>query len=162
MLIELHLRQEYPLPSRAYDCENDDVRSIIHDACQAFGALSEFRVSGFGQNQWPVDVTTDLPIFLEELPSVIRAVQRSMPAEIDFCEQGAERSIRLTPASDSYFAECVSMTTWQPDPRIEKISCKELEEMLLTSKDTFMKALSGMAPELAAHPWIRNWAEGVP
>lgn len=160
MHIELHLKQEYPLLSRAYDCESDDVRSIIHDACQTFGALSNFWISGFGQNPWPLDVTTDLPAFLEELPSIIRAVQRGMPAEIDFYEQGVERSIRLSPDGDDYLAECMSMTAWQPDPKIERVSSKKLEEMLLNSKEMFMSALTVMAPELAAHPWISNWSDG--
>ncbi len=161
MRIELHLLQESPFLPRSYDCNDDDVRSIINDACRAFGQLSEFRISGFGQSHWPVDVMTDLPVFLEELPSITRAVQRRMPAEINFYEQGVERSIKLTPTDDGYIAECVSMTSWRPDPNLERISCEELEEMLLASKEAFMSALTDLASDLRAHPWIKEWADDL-
>jgi hypothetical protein len=53
-----------------YDPSLDDVRSILEDVCEAAGAESRFVVPGFGQDSWPVDVRTDLPDFLEQLPDL--------------------------------------------------------------------------------------------
>lgn len=116
--------------SRVYDPHEDDVRSILIDICQALGSESEFVVSGFGQERWPVDVKTDLSVFLEQLPSALRAVSEGVMADIDFYEQGIERSITLEPRGHSYLAICRSRTNWKPDPAVEQLPGEELEEML--------------------------------
>jgi len=43
-------------------------------------------------------VGTDLAIFLEQLPNVLRAVNAGAATEIDFYEQGIERKIEFSPA----------------------------------------------------------------
>lgn len=60
---------------RAYDTELDDIRSILMDACRLLEHHVIFVVSGFGQDRWPVDTGTDLPVFLEQLPHVLKAVK---------------------------------------------------------------------------------------
>ena len=164
MQIELRLKEISPQDSlaHAYDPDEDDVRSILIDVCRAIGARGEFVVSGFGQARWPLDMQTDLPIFLEQLPSALRAINEGGAAEIDFYEQGIERSIALVPAKGGYVAKCVSRTGWQPSPAVEELSRDELEEMLLVTRERFMRAFTDMAPELARHQWIRQWLKGLP
>lgn len=161
MQIELHLKTVPDFMIRAYDPNEDDVRSILMDVCRALGAGSEFVVSGFGQERWPVDVETDLPVFLEQLPSALRAVYQGMTTTIDFYEQGIEREIALEPANRKYLATCTSRTSWQPSPAVEEMPSEELEEMLLTARETFMRTLTDMAPELPTHPWVRQWLRGA-
>lgn len=164
MQIELRLKEisSSDFLARTYDPDEDDVRSILIDVCRAIGGRGEFVVSGFGQARWPLDVQTDLPVFLEQLPSVLRAVNEGVAAEIDFYEQGLERSIVLAPAKGGYIAKCVSRTGWQPSPAVEELGRDELEEMLLMTREGFMRAFTGMAPELARHQWIRQWLKGLP
>ena len=161
MQIELHLEAASNFTTRTYDADEDDVRSILMDVCRAIGPRSEFIVTGFGQDVWPVDVETDLPVFLEQLPSALRAVNEGMTADIDFYEQGIERTIVLEPACGRYLATCTSRTSWQPNPMIEEIASEKLEEMLLVAREAFMRALAEMAPELARHPWILQWLRGA-
>jgi hypothetical protein len=164
MQIELRLK-EITSPDflpRTYDPDDDDVRSILIDVCRAIGNRSEFVVSGFGQARWPLDVQTDLPVFLEQLPFALRAVNEGMAAEIDFYEQGIERSIALAPADGGYVAKCASRTGWQPSPAVEELDRDELVEMLLMTRERFMRAFKDMAPELAEHQWIRQWLKGLP
>ena len=106
MQIKLRLKESFSpdFSTRTYDPNDDDVRSILMDVCRAIGQRGEFVVSGFGQNSWPVDVQTDLPVFLEQLPSALLAVSKCAMAEIDFYEQGVERSIALAPADGRYIA----------------------------------------------------------
>jgi len=161
MRIEVHLKTVPDFILRAYSPREDDVRSILMDVCQAVGERSEFLVSGFGEERWPVDVKTDLPVFLEQLPSVLRAVHEGVAIDIDFYEQGIERSIALQPAKGKYLATCKSRTRWQPDPAIEEIPAEELAGMLLSAREAFMRAFTDMAPQLSSHPWIRQWLRGM-
>lgn len=164
MQIELHLK-EITSPdflARSYNPDEDDVRSILIDVCCAIGNQGEFVVSGFGQTRWPLDVQTDLPIFLEQLPFALHAINKGMAAEIDFYEQGAERSIALLPEKDWYIAKCSSRTSWQPNPVMEKINRKELEKMLQMARERFICTLTIMAPELVQHQWIQQWLKGLP
>ena len=161
MQIELRLTIEPNFPIRSYDPGEDDVRSILMDVCRAIKVKSEFLVAGFGQERWPVDVETDLPVFLEQLPYALRAVQQGTFAEIDFYEQGIERSIAMKPAGDKYVLTCTSRTRWNPSPATEEIPSESLERMLLAVKDAFMISLTEMAPSLARHPWTCQWLEGL-
>ncbi|WP_431103521.1 hypothetical protein [Roseateles noduli] len=83
--IELHLiaplRFTVRFTVRNYRAEEDDVRSILMDICRALDTRSEFRVSGFGQQRWPVDESCDLGIFLEQLPDALRRLQAGQTAQ---------------------------------------------------------------------------------
>jgi len=100
-------------------------------------------------------------VFLEQLPEILRAIHEMTVVEIDFYEQGLQRSIELSPDSESYVAVCRSGTTWQPNPSIERIDRKDLEEMLTAAKEVFMRAFTETAPGLAEHPWVRRWLDGA-
>lgn len=147
---------------RTYDPEEDDVRSILMDVCRILEHKGRFVVSGFGQARWPVDVGTDLPVLLEQLPDALRAVVDGAGAVIDFYEQGVERVIALTPSNGRYEASCSSQTNWQPNPAIEYIERENLESMLVAVRDEFMRAFTEVAPELLQHPWVRNWQDCLP
>jgi hypothetical protein len=162
MRIELRINElPVKLWARSYDPCLEDVRSILVDVCGKIGRGGEFVVSGFGQDPWPADVRTDLPVFLEQLPEILRAIHGMTVVEIEFYEQGLQRSIELSPDGDSYVAVCRSGMTWQPNPSIERIDRKDLEEMLTAAKEEFMRAFREMAPGLAEHPWVRRWLEGA-
>lgn len=164
MRIELRLRESLmpELAIRTYDSDEDDVRSILMDVCRAMERRGEFAVSGFGQDRWPVDVGTDLPVLLEQLPDALRAAGAGAAATIDFYEQGIERSITFDPIGGRYVATCTSRTTWQPNPVVEHIDREDFEEMLLTVREEFMRAFTKVAPSLVKHPWIRNWLACFP
>jgi len=145
------------LDACAYDSDEDDIRSILVDACRVIGEHSDFLVSGFGQDRWPVDVATDLPVFLEQLPKALRAVSSGAAFEFDFYEQGIERTIAFSPTAGHYAAVCRSRTSWQPDPAIEEVDRGDLEEMLLNLREEFMRAFAQIGPSLIHHEWVRHW-----
>jgi hypothetical protein len=114
-IMHISLRITDPSTSFAmqfYDAELDDVRSIFSDICQFIDRNGEFIVSGFGQERWPVDVVTDLPVLLEQMPSIVSAMRDGKATELDFYEQGIERSISFSPSSSGYLATCTSQTDW--------------------------------------------------
>lgn len=158
--ITLRQVQSFPALQFHYEEELDDVRSIINSVCESLAETSsaDFVVSGFGQDRWPVDVRTDLPIFLEQLPNAIAAVESNASFLLDFYEQGIERVVCFEPQGDHYFARCESQAEWRPDPAIESISRLELRRMLSDVRESFMQFLSRNAPRVATHPWMREWA----
>lgn len=158
--IDLGQTERFPeLPLR-YKEELDDVRSILSDICEALADTSsaDFIVTGFGQERWPVDVRTDLPVFLEQLPKALTSVELGSSFSLDFYEQGIERIIHFECTGDEYSARCESQTDWKPQPAIETISRLELRKMLSDVRQGLMQILLLHAPRVAAHPWVRDWA----
>jgi hypothetical protein len=161
MRIELHLISPPRFDARDYRADEDDVRSMLMDVCDALDPRSKFHVSGFGQARWPVDVSCDLGIFLEQLPYALRRLHAGQAAQIDFYEQGIERSIEWVPDGAVCVATCRSGTTWQPDPSVKTVGTSDVVGMMSTALETFLGTLSSMAPELLAHRWIAEWREGL-
>ncbi|WP_398497949.1 hypothetical protein [Variovorax sp.] len=160
MHIELRVAPDLPagaLAACTYDPNDDDVRSILADACEALEGHAEFLIAGFGQDRWPVDLRTDLAVFLEQMPDALRAVRSGEEAEIDLYEQGIERTLELQPRGAGYAVRCVSRTDWQPVPEVDAFEGRAIETMLLGVRDAFLQALARLAPELRTHPWIVEW-----
>jgi len=144
---------------RFYDPAVDDVRSILSDACQALNDYGRFHISGFGDASWPLDVATDLCVFVEQLPAAVAAIRQGKVAEIDLYEQGVERRLEITPVDDHCTIECTSSGSWVPDSETERLERDALIGMLTTLLSDFMQALAVVAPALAAHPWILAWCK---
>lgn len=147
------------LTPRSYDPEEDDVRSILIDICHSIEGQVDFKVSGFGQDRWPVDTSTDLAVFLEQLPNAIRALKNRQPTNIDFYEQGIERYLKISQSDDCdiYQIFCASNTNWKPNPETEKIHITELLKILSAAKDNFLQIINEISPSLTNHPWITEW-----
>ncbi|MXN27331.1 hypothetical protein [Delftia sp. CH05] len=149
------------LSLRNYDPVEDDVRSILQDICQAIDGVAEFNVGGFGQERWPVDIKTDLPVFLEQLPQAINATLIGNAMEISFYEQGVERTIEFEPLGRGYRATCLSWAKWQPQPAIEYVSSDGLRNMLLRIQDEFLMVVEEVEPALMRCDWVKRWLSGV-
>jgi len=163
MLIELRL--EPPASGGGgiindYNSDEDDVRLMLFDICNSLGAGSRFIISGFGQDQWPVDTTTDLVTYLEQLPMAIISLRNGDDFEIDFYEQGIERRISFSKIAEKYVLECFSSTEWQPDPRLEEISLPKIFNMPEDNLEDFLNYIKNYFRELSDHPWIREWITG--
>lgn len=143
-----------------YDDLNDDAGSVISDICAvlADSGVASFRVEGFGDASWPVDVRTDLAVAVEQLPAAISALREGCATELDFFEQGVERRIVFEPADGGDVAGlCESMTDWRPSPDSILINRTTLVTMLQEFLDEFVSIARMACPSLAVHPLIRNW-----
>lgn len=63
----------------SFEMELDGPLAIFIDICEVF-EISEsivFLVSGFGQEQWPVDCRTDLLTVIEQIPFILKKIIRS-------------------------------------------------------------------------------------
>jgi hypothetical protein len=80
----------------SYNNQYDDATSVIMDLCDILQEreIIYFRVKGFGQDTWLVDVATDLASILEQLPEVIDSINKNnYRCYLDFYEQGIERKL---------------------------------------------------------------------
>jgi len=145
------------LPGKNYDPELDDIRSILIDVCEALSNYVQFNVSGFGQDNWPVDVATDLAVFLEQLPYFMIAISAGENFELQFYEQGIERSIFFSRDRDDYIATCVSHTAWIPNPNSEKMSWSLLLALIYEIKKEFVFYVKFFFPKLHSHSWFEEW-----
>jgi hypothetical protein len=162
MRIELAIKTPFSdaFEDGVYDSENDDVRSILVDFCRYVGRRGVFHISGFGQDPWPVDVNTDLPVLLEQLPMAIKAIAIGNVAEIDFYEQGLERAVSFVPKDAGYVISCSSQTSWRPNPSTEEMHGDRLQVMLESIVAEFVRAMRETSPTLAGHPWVLQWLAG--
>jgi hypothetical protein len=137
---------------------NDHIMSLVDDLCAAMEKADvRFVVSGFGQDGWPVDVSTDLAVVIVQVPGVLDALRRRAPCELGFYEQGVERTLYLTPTASHVEIVCASATLWQPSPAIVRMRYSELARMLTGLLARFVELARAVSTEWTAHPLFVAW-----
>ena len=105
-----------------------------------------------------MDVATDLPVLLEQLPDAIQRARRNEEFELDLYEQGVERRLIFSPVDGDYAVACESMSGWIPSVGAERVDKRVLLQMLTSVRDGFVEATRTSLPNLAVDPWFRRWA----
>lgn len=143
-------------------CFSDDgYEEMIMEACEYLEDTNcEFHVHGFGE-EWPVDVGYDLSTVMEELPGVIGSIRSTGSGEIDFYAQGVERTLNFSTHGEEVEITCDSGTSWNPEPRTEKMRVSELDRMLASLATNFGKSLEFMSPNLSKREPFTSWKNGV-
>lgn len=137
---------------------DDDVRSILARVCEACAQTARFSVSFAGED-WPVDVETDLLVFLEQLPSVLGAARSRRDFSVDFYEQGLERRLKFEFVTSNYQVCCVPLGNGIA-PSATVIITAEYTELLLDQVlQRFIMLLSDFSPNVVYHPSIQFWLE---
>jgi hypothetical protein len=146
---------------RNYSGEIDDIRSLLHDLCGALDEAGEVRfVVEFAGERWPTDVRTDLSTVLEQLPVAARTLCNAF--EVDFFEQGLERTLHFKGADDMVEVSCTSRhPTWSPLTPTIHVERKQLREALRRLVARFIAAATVMNPEAVNHPWFIDWKQAV-
>jgi hypothetical protein len=135
-----------------------DFDSIVMDLCQVLaGSDCFFRIGGFGQSDWPVDVRYDLSTLIEQLPDTLDKVRSRLTAEIDLCAQGVERTLRFEINGDLVVVSCESRTSWTPEFNVENIDYSDLLSMLESVATEFAESLRLVWPQLAGSVPFVNW-----
>lgn len=155
--LQFNFASNVRIAPKEYDEEVDDVGAMLFDICDAIDGEAEFIFDGFGQARWPVDVHTDLPIFLIQLPETISAIAAGGAIRLDFYEQGVERKIDFSLAGSDYACRCSTWTDWQPSPDIEYIDQKALLETLMRFRNRFVVIIEEVAPHLLSSSLFKEW-----
>lgn len=151
--------------SKANECCYIDLENTSEVLDYASDVLSEncsFHISGFGQNSWPVDVRTDLPVFLEQLPGLVVDIQHRNNSELDFYEQGIERKLVFVFKKNYYEVHCYSQTDWVPSQQPEVIASEDLLCMLFEIKKEFCAQVEKFAPTIVLNAHYIDWKASIP
>lgn len=141
------------------DHARDDITGFLDSLCDKLSDPHNavFKISGFGDANWPVDSLYDLPVFLEQLPSAIQALRSDVGFEIDFYSQGMGRNIIFSVDGNTVYAKCQSLSSWQPNPTVEALSKQDLRAMLEASMNSLISFVEDNFPEDLSNPIFIKW-----
>ncbi|MET7296592.1 hypothetical protein ABZS79_31575 [Streptomyces griseoloalbus] len=142
--------------------QGDDYETLVMEACSVLSDAggSTFRISGFGSDEWPLDVGYDLSAFMEQLPSLLVGVRERREVEVDLYSQGIERTLTFRPSGDLVMIQCESRTSWVPNPERESIAQSELVAMLSKLAQNFAGGLKAIKSELSEVAPFERWLQG--
>ena len=128
-----------------------DYEVFVMEACERLASAgAAFRVGGFGDSEWYVDVGYDLATVVEQLPGVFAALREGSAAKIDFYAQGMERVVTISPHGPSADLRCASRTSWIPDPDRGSATFADVVSMLGKLRDDFLAGLEAVGVEVPA------------
>lgn len=135
-----------------------DFDSIVMELCTVLASSDcFFRIGGFGQSDWPVDIRYDLSTLIEQLPETLGAVRSRLPATIDLYGQGIERTLRFDFGGNFVNVSCDSRTRWKPEVNIQGMTYSGLLSMLESVAKEFAESLRLVWPRLATLPPFLGW-----
>jgi hypothetical protein len=102
-------------------------------------------VEGF-HLKWPVDVLTDLSCIIPQLPFAIEALKKNKIFSLEFFEQGLERKMIFYHSPEKIRIKCYSLFDHLRSPIIESIKPSELEHLLKTLLNNFIKIANKYNP----------------
>jgi len=145
-----------------YNHQYDDVNSVIQDLCEVLQetGIVYFRVGGFGQDIWPVDVAIDLATIIEQLPEVISSIsEEHYPFQLDFYEQGVERRLTFEKEDKYIRVSCYSSTSWIPHPSSILLTKENILSQFLKLKNFYVQAVKIVCPKLSGSDLFTKWYE---
>ncbi|KYN78017.1 hypothetical protein A0J52_01665 [Clostridium sporogenes] len=145
---------------KSYDSELDDETSVIFDICDIFEQTKQikFLVSGFGQDEWPVNCRFDLPGIIEELPEIINKIsQEEYNFKLNFYEQGVERELIFQESGQNISLTCLSRTNWIPTPNMIEMNKEKVKRIFNDLYENFIFYSTELCPSLIKNPLLFNW-----
>lgn len=145
-----------------YDNELDDGRSVISDICVIFADTEKmiFSVSGFGDENWPVDCRFDLPVIIEQLSEILSKINnKDFNFKLDFYEQGIEREIIFSNNENVVNLECISRNGWVPKPSKIEMDKENVCTLFRKLYKDFLLYSEVLCNDLANHHLIEEWME---
>ncbi|BCB78383.1 hypothetical protein GCM10022251_30330 [Phytohabitans flavus] len=135
-----------------------DYESVVMELCSRLAETDcVFRMAGFGQEQWPVDIRYDLSTLIEQLPDLLNGLRSNGSVEVDLYGQGVERTLSFVVNGDRVTAACASRTGWMPNPDVEEIDLAELLAMIESVAFEFAKFMRMVWPQCAKTAPFVDW-----
>ncbi|MCN0152508.1 hypothetical protein [Salinispora arenicola] len=147
---------------RALDLDPEDYPSLVMEACESLAeAGCRFRIGGFWQDDWGLDVGYDLSAVIEQLPDLLAALRAGEKAELDMYAQGVERSLFFDPRGNVVVIRCFSRTSWMPIPGEVEQERFEVVAMLENLAQAFGKAIAIADPTIGKLRPFDRWRKGI-
>ncbi|MCY9591892.1 hypothetical protein PC41400_09145 [Paenibacillus chitinolyticus] len=153
-------RKELNKEELVFDLEKDCALAVTSMVCDIFeisGAV-RFKVSGFGQKDWPVDCRTDLSTVMEQVPEILKKIELNQYDFIlDFYEQGMERQVAFSPDKDAIKLTCSSRTHWTPDPVFIHMKREQISRIFEDLYNRFLEVGEILCSDLIQDPLLEEW-----
>lgn len=143
-----------------FDLEKDCAWAVISMVCDIFeiSGSVKFKVSGFGQNEWPVDCRIDLATVMEQVPEILKKIELNQYDFIlDFYEQGMERQVTFSPDKDAIMLTCSSRTHWTPDPVFIHMKREQISRIFKDLYSRFLEVGEILCSDLIQDPLLEEW-----
>ena len=153
--------------------EVEDVKEIFPAICEELekSNLVRFRVEGFGELPWPVDVSIDLMTVVEQLSDLLKFVEYSNSSSfcLDFYEQGIERRLIFSHVEKVVKINCLplvmesnniasnSKDSWGQYIEEEPLTGQNLKSMICNLITTFVSIAHEICPTLTSHKCFQEW-----
>jgi len=126
----------------------DEIAIPLCDLLADAGAI--FSAGGFGDERWPVDVRYDFAGLVPDLPAIVDGIKHESPVELDFFEQGLQRTVSAEFEGDRAKLNCRSFGKWVPTQPSDEMPRTAFESMINDLVAGFLQAVAVVVPELAS------------
>ena len=126
----------------------DEIAIPLCDLLADAGAV--FSAGGFGDERWPVDVRYDFAGLVPDLPAVVSGIKHQSPVDLDFFEQGIQRTVSAELEGDLAKLSCRSFGKWVPTQPSDEMPRTAFELMINDLVVGFLQATAIVVPELAS------------
>ena len=115
------------------------------------------HISGFDGDPWPLEDSTELIIFLEQLPGVLLDARQRRPFKIEFYEQGFERELIFSPQRDTYKIDYFESHGSEDISGTEELTFLETVQMLEECLSAFKLFAQQFFDALEEQTVISHW-----
>ncbi|MFL5358998.1 hypothetical protein [Archangium sp.] len=148
-------------PGDEYELETAE--SQLMAACEllADAGVADFRLLCCGEQPWPVDVRTDLSVFLEQLPGLLQALREEGSCfRLRMYEQGIETVLAFTRAGGLLRIRCEpllpgSENRWSAHD--ESLEVRVLVHSVAGVLAAFVQCCAHVCPPLLMHAELTGW-----
>lgn len=139
--------------------ENPVIMELLDVACDILEDVTRFVIV-LGRSAWPVDVRTDMSVFLEQLGPLFAFLQRGGGEfRLSMYEQGTEADIVIEVRDGFARLRCESFGAGSIgfDASVQLVSVGSLVDRLAKLRDDFLSACESVCPKLLSYPAFVEW-----
>lgn len=148
-------------PGDEYELET--VEAQLMAACEliADAGVADFRLLCCGEHPWPVDVRTDLSVFLEQLPGLLQALMEGSPSfRLRMYEQGIETVLAFTRAGGLLQVRCEPLLAGGENrfgTHGESLGVQMLVHSMAGVLSAFIQCCERVCPQLLMRTELTDW-----
>jgi hypothetical protein len=151
--------------SEDYELSTAEVQLMAACELLADTAVADFRLVCCGERPWPVDVRTDLSVFLEQSAGLLQALKDGAPSfRLEMYEQGTETVLVFSRGEGKLHVHCEPLLTLGDRrfcTRDEALDVAVLVRAIAGVITGFTECCARLCPQLLVLPELTRWRKTV-
>lgn len=152
-------------PGEEYDLTTAEAQIMAACDLIADAKVANFRLICGGEQPWPVDVRTDLSVFLDQIPGLLRSLREKEPSfRLSMYEQGIETILIFSRLGDALQVRCeplVAGTALRFGAKDERVEVKTFVNLVLEVVKSFVESCERVCPALLDRSEINEWRRTI-